>query len=153
MTSISQFVQEVGYEVMDAQHRAIMSCIVELGRCAGTDDVRGTDLALAALWEEAVGHFALEEDLMVRQAYPERDAHRAAHHLFLQEMLELMRLLEHEGVSDVVAARACRWIPEWFIFHVQANDAPLARFLVRKAASRIVTNALGGTGPESQSDA
>ena len=153
MTSITPFIQEVGYEQMDAQHRTMGSCMMELARRAAAADVTGTAAALEALWDETVTHFALEEDLMVTQGYPERDAHRAAHQLFLEHLRELMRLLTDEGVSEEAAVRAQHQVPDWFTFHVETNDAPLARFLVRKAASRMVSNALGEPGPEVRSDA
>jgi hypothetical protein len=34
-------------------------------------------------------------------------------------------------------------VPEWISVHVETNDAPLARYLARKAAARMMAGARG----------
>ena len=136
----------VGQPTMDAQHRAIWKQLVEVHRNVGAEDREGTRLALRALWDEVVAHFATEEAFMEDAAYPERNAHRTAHLLFLEDLKELGRELDHDGLSQEVVSWALQRIPEWIAFHVETNDVPLARYLARRAAARMLKNATGEGG-------
>ena len=133
----------VGHALLDAHHEAMLACISELGRCVEAQDIAGTESALAALWDETVGHFATEDALMEEHGYPESSAHRRAHHLFLQDLRELVREAREHGVTPEVAAWAQERLPDWVKFHVEANDAPLALFIARRTAARMVAAARG----------
>ena len=118
----------VGHDTIDAQHRAMLSHMDQLSQNAAAGDVLGTAVALNGLWEETIAHFAFEEDLMLEHAFPEREAHRMAHHFFL---------------SDLQALMLSQNLVDWFTFHIGTNDAPLALFVVRRTAARIVASARG----------
>ncbi len=133
----------VGNEAIDSQHQAMLACMAQLGRCVDGRDPAGSATALDALWEATVANFAFEEDLMAEHAYPEREAHRAAHHLFLQDLQALMRDLREKGLEERIAAWALQRLPDWLTFHIQTNDAPLALFAVRRLAARVVAEAHG----------
>jgi len=129
------FDARVGHEEIDAQHQAMLSCLAELGSRLEGGDAGGSTAVLESLWRETVAHLALEEELMNSLLYPERDAHRTAHQLFLQDVQGLMRLVAEQGPTEEALARRAR-ILDWFAYHIEANDLPLARFLSRRAASR-----------------
>ena len=129
------FDARVGHPEIDPQHQAMLSYLAELGSRAEGGDAGGTAVVLNGLWGETVSHFALEEDLMGSSSYPERHAHRTAHQLFLQDVQGLKRLLEQRGPDEEFATRLKR-IAEWFAYHVETNDRPLAHFLSRRTAAR-----------------
>lgn len=135
----------VGHPEIDAQHRAILRLMDEVQRAVEADDAAATRSALSALWDETVGHFATEDALMEEYAYPERNAHRTAHHLFLEDVKTLVRELDSEGLTDEVATWASQRMPEWITFHVETNDAPLSRYLARKTAARALSAAGEGS--------
>jgi hemerythrin-like metal-binding protein len=137
----------VGHAQIDEDHDRILRRLtaVQAGVAASNSAALGS--ALAGLWDEIVGHFAAEEALMDVHAYPERVAHRNAHHLFLEDLRALIAEREASGVTETVASWALRRMPEWVTFHIQTNDGPLARFLVRKAARQLVQNAMGAVPP------
>lgn len=134
----------IGHGTLDAQHEAMLGRIAELGRRIEAEDAAGAASSLAALWDETVAHFATEDALMEEHGYPERSAHRGAHHLFLQDLKELIQEVSDHGVSPEAAAWALQRLPDWVKFHIETNDAPLAHFVVRRTAARIVAAARGG---------
>src|SRR5512141_2319060 len=109
----------VGHPEIDAQHRAMLGLIEEVHRSLGARDRAATRQALASLWDETVGHFATEEALMEENAYPERNAHRMAHHLFLEDLKELLRDLDANGLTAEVESWAVQRVPERIAFHVE----------------------------------
>src|SRR5512137_2206565 len=85
--------------------------------------------ALDEMLEATVLHFKFEEDLMERTGYPERVRHRGAHDLFLQDLYALATEMADAGLTAEVETWATERMPEWLSFHIQTNDAPLARHL------------------------
>jgi hemerythrin-like metal-binding protein len=143
-----------GHGMMDAHHDAMLRRIAELARNVDEEDAAGAAVALAGLWEETVSHFAAEDVMMEEHLYPERVAHRSAHHLFLEDLRELMRLVAEYGISAEVSEWALQRLPGWVKFHIQANDAPLAQFALRRSAARMLAAARGEQPPKSgRSDA
>ena len=140
---MAQSALAVGHDTMDAQHRAILSHMDQLSQCAAAGDALGTAVALNGLWEETIAHFAFEEDLMLEHAFPEQKAHRMAHHFFLADLQALMLSLRQVGLSEEVTTWARQDVADWFTFHIGTNDAPLALFVVRRTAARIVASARG----------
>jgi hemerythrin-like metal-binding protein len=138
----------VGHQVIDAEHRAILKLVAELRACVEAADAAGTAAALAGLWDATVGHFATEDALMEQFAYPERRAHAGAHQLFLADLKALVDELSERGLTEDVAAWAQVRAPEWITFHIETNDAPLARFLSRRAAERVVGALRGQPAPK-----
>lgn len=134
---------DVGHGILDAQHDRMLARIAELGRCVEAEDAAACASSLAALWDETVAHFAGEDAMMEEHAYPERTAHRSAHHLFLEDLKALLREVNEQGITPDVASWALHRMPEWVKFHIQANDAPLAQFVARRTAARIVAVARG----------
>ncbi len=141
MAITTEFV--VGHPEMDAQHHAIQHLVNDVHRALGAQDLPGTLRALEALWNGCVSHFANEDSLMEEYAYPERNPHRTAHHLFLEDLKELLRVAQAEGLSENVVTRAMKRVPEWIAFHVESNDAPFAKFLAKKTAARMMAGVRG----------
>ncbi len=143
----------VGQSVLDAHHDVMLARISELARCVEESDAAGVASVLALFWDETVSHFATEDAMMEEHDYPERIAHRRAHHLFLEDLKALVREADEHGISPEVAAWALERLPDWVKFHIQANDAPLAQFVVRRTAARIVAAASGVQPHKRRSDA
>jgi hemerythrin len=138
----------VGHDDIDAQHEAILRRFGEARHALGAADSAALGVALARIWDDMVGHFATEEALMDELAYPERAAHRTAHHLFLEDLKALLRERETQGITEDVASWSLRRLPEWLAFHIQTNDGPLARYAARKTARSIIASALGDPLPD-----
>jgi hemerythrin len=132
----------VGHDEIDAQHETLVRRFGDVRQAVGAADSAALGAALARLWDATVGHFATEDALMEELAYPERAAHRAAHQLFLEDLKALLREREGHGVSEEVSSWSLHRLPEWLTFHIQTNDAPLARFIARKNARDMIATAL-----------
>ncbi len=140
----------VGHDVIDAGHRRMMQGVAEVRARVEASDAPGAAAGLAGLWDATVGHFASEEALMEQFAYPERRAHGGAHQLFLGDLKRLIDELAERGLTDEVAAWARQRVPEWITFHIETNDAPLARFVARRSAQRAAATTRGpAPGPGS----
>jgi hemerythrin len=138
----------VGHEDLDADHEVLVRGFNDVERAVRAGDSARAGAALARTWDDVVAHFASEEAMMDALQYPERVAHRAAHHLFLEDLRALVREHAATGLGEDVAAWAVQRLPEWLAFHIQTNDAPLARFAARIAARDLVRTAMGEATPE-----
>ncbi|HEU4382624.1 MAG TPA: hemerythrin domain-containing protein [Anaeromyxobacteraceae bacterium] len=121
----------VGWDEIDSQHKEIMVRVADLHDRVEQGDEFGAQVALGALSDIVVLHFATEQDLMERSGYPERSAHRGAHELFLQDLQALAAELDEEGITDDVNDWVRVRMTEWISFHIRTNDLPLGRHLAR----------------------
>jgi len=116
----------VGHGAIDATHREFADLLDAL---LGADD-DGLAAALGAVERHAVDHFALEEQLMERHAFPARECHADEHGRVLASMREVSELLaqgEHAVARDLAAALA-----DWFPGHCDYMDSALAIWVVKK---------------------
>ncbi len=139
-----------GHAEIDAQHDVIVHLIGDVQDAVARRDLDGVRAAVDALWNASVSHFATEEALMDQHSYPERNPHRTAHHLFLEDLKALVQAVTDQGLTEEVAGWAVKRVPDWIVFHVETNDAPLARYLARRAAPGAD---LGAEVPRRRSDA
>jgi hemerythrin len=118
-----------GWAEIDAQHEDLLRRARSLRAIVQARDEASALEALDAMLEATVLHFAFEEDIMERTQYPERVRHRGAHDLFLQDLHALASEMADAGLTAEVETWATERMPEWLSFHIQTNDAPLARHL------------------------
>ena len=118
---------ETGDAAVDHQHRAIHNLFnqLETSACNEAECMRVLDF----LTEHVVVHFATEEELMLRSAYPAAlaQAHIAEHHAFT------------DNVRDQVLAFRCGrltstkplidFLREWLTTHVHECDRQLVEYL------------------------
>jgi hemerythrin-like metal-binding protein len=74
-------------------------------------------------------HFALEEKLMERAAYPLAAGHAQAHRYFEQRFHELERALAAKGPNAKIVLEFKDLVRGWLVNHIGAVDAKLAAFL------------------------
>jgi hemerythrin-like metal-binding protein len=123
----------LGLPELDAPHADMLTRADDLAAAARSRQARKAILALDGLLEATALHFAHEEELMDRTAYPDRVAHRTAHDLFLQDLHTSGLELRASGVTPRVLDWACKRLQHWLRFHMEQNDRPLARHLERAA--------------------
>ncbi len=123
---------EVGFDKLDAEHRALMHQVAASVDALRSGNRAATHLALVKLGDYLVWHFSSEEKVMEETVYPERARHKAAHDLFMQDFMQLCQAEKAgEDLAHLSEALGHR-IPEWIKFHVQVNDAPLGRYLAAR---------------------
>lgn len=121
---------------LDVPHADLLARAEELAAAAQARHVRKAATLVDGLLTAAARHFAVEEELMDRTAYPGRVAHRTSHDLFLQDLHGSAREIEEHGVSPRVLDWATGRLQEWLRFHMETNDRPLAAHLKRVAPQR-----------------
>lgn len=120
-----------GWEEIDSQHADLIRRAAELKARVEARDAAGACAVLEGFLEATLRHFATEEELMERSQYPERTAHKGAHDLFVCDLYALASELAESGLGAVVEDWAVVRMPGWLAFHIQTNDQPLVRHLMR----------------------
>lgn len=87
-------------------------------------------------------HFACEEKLMRRHAYPGYARHLAEHQRFMDELAWIDELYVRAGACAVIAARTATFLSTFLADHFQREDRALADYL-RAGGARLHPSAGG----------
>ena len=115
----------LGHARIDDEHQHLVALIARLQQAADDE----LPAALRALSDEAMAHFAAEDDLMTATAFPPRDCHIKEHDAVLATLRGVAGRLargEHE-----VARRLSAELAAWFPAHVQHLDSALSHWLCK----------------------
>ena len=77
---------DTGIEVIDKQHRRIVDYLNELNSANEIGDSKATGHVLQELVDYTLTHFAFEEELQERAAYPFLKAHKRVHEIFTKRV-------------------------------------------------------------------
>lgn len=114
-----------GVPTLDEQHQAIFFYLSELEKAVGEKTMLSTIHAMEQLRRYTHEHFAEEERLMARAAYPDIAAHIAAHRDFRRRLLELRRTyLDHD-----ISAELILMLREWLAQHIAGIDMDYVPYL------------------------
>jgi len=116
---------------IDRQHQHLFALVDNLHQAMASP--QSTDSVSNAL-EELVNftrmHFATEESLMTRHAYPEYEKHREEHETLLQDVAELLQRFRD---GDALIPFAIELdLEAWALKHIVTSDKLLATFLNSK---------------------
>lgn len=115
----------LGNPEIDHQHQELARMLNELN-----DAVRANDPpeAIARLFDEMMAytemHFAVEEQLMDKFGYPDKDAHKAEHKRLLDEASYLKDTLARGGELRVLQS-----VKDWLLAHTINVDKPFVEYL------------------------
>jgi hemerythrin len=126
----------LGFPELDAPHAEMLSLADDVAAAARSRQPRQATHFLDGLVEATALHFAAEEELMDRTAYPDRVAHRTAHDLFLQDLHVCGQEIRAAGITPRILEWATGRLQLWIRFHIEKNDRPLARHLEQAARKR-----------------
>lgn len=124
----------VDHERLDVEHRDLLAG-VEAARAALGGAADALRQSVRELEDLFLAHFAYEERLMDGCGYPDRQKHRSAHELFMQDFSRAARELEQFGVTPPVREWVDNGLPAWTAFHIRVNDVPLGRFLLARRSA------------------
>ena len=116
---------------MDSQHQRLFALVNNLHQAmASPQGIDAVSRALEELVDFTRIHFATEEALMTRYAYPDYAKHREEHQVLLQDVGQLLQRF-HDG--DVLISFAIELdLEAWALRHIEVSDKPLATFLNTK---------------------
>lgn len=126
---------ETGYTLIDDQHRSLFHAINALHSAILMG--RGEELlerTLKILESYTTIHFKTEEHFMVELQYPDYQDHVAKHRA-LRQRVEAFLVAEAEHSDQQLALRVSRFLTEWLIHHIKAEDQRMIDFL-RQARQR-----------------
>lgn len=106
----------------DKQHQVLFELIDQI------KEEKGCLQVFSRLSEYAENHFALEEEYMLKLAYPERDAHIEAHDKFRKELQNMM--LNQHQYDETLRESLSMFLTEWLKLHVFGIDKRLERYIL-----------------------
>jgi len=116
---------ETGIDEIDEQHRALFALANDLHDAIEAD--RDRDLvenAVYALSEYVTQHFADEEALMERAAYPAIAEHRLLHHDLTAETLRIAT--RYFSGDDLLPTELAPFVASWLTQHIREVDTLVA---------------------------
>lgn len=119
---------------IDNQHKEIFSRVDRLS--AACSEGRGKDevLRLLLFLEDYVKeHFAAEERLQLRHAYPHYAAHKSQHVHFIAEVARLSVAFREEGSTLSLVIMTNKTMASWLVQHITKTDMEFAGYLREQA--------------------
>jgi hemerythrin-like metal-binding protein len=121
----------LNHEELDAQHIELFRRLRDAAVALDATKAAAEE-AVAALADAVFVHLADEERLMEETLYPERVRHRAAHKLFVADLMQVRDELAASGATAAVAGWVRERGAEWLRFHIRVNDGPFGVYLARR---------------------
>jgi hemerythrin len=119
-----------GVTEIDNQHKEIFSRFDKL--FTACSEGRGKDevLRLLLFLEDYVKeHFAAEEKLQLRHAYPDYDAHKSQHVRFITDVGRLTAAFRAEGATLSLVIMTNKTLAAWLVQHIKKTDMEFAQYL------------------------
>lgn len=111
----------VGIARIDEQHKRMVSCINKLHQAF--IDKKGPELQveiIAEMCDYAANHFALEEELMAKSAYPGMAAHMEEHAQFTREAADLKA--RSDSGALILTIVLLSFLKDWLKNHILGTD-------------------------------
>lgn len=120
----------VGIEIIDEQHKEIFRRIdALLEACKAGKGKAAVGETLNFLEEYVDEHFAAEEAIQVRYAYPGYESHKQEHERFIQSVDKLNKKFEKEGPSLTMVLETNMVVVDWLVRHIKKVDMDLGAYL------------------------
>jgi len=124
---------DTGIEVIDEQHKRIVSLINQLYDAKESGDTNAVGPVVDELVDYTMSHFAFEEGLMEQAGYSFLEPHKRVHELFVKKVGEFVeRVKAGEDVLDEVLNMLQRWL----INHIKNEDGDYAE-IVRASVKKM----------------
>jgi len=88
---------------------------------------------LSALIDGTRAHFAHEEGLMLRNAYPRYQQHKAEHDDLIRQALDFQREVAAQRIA--VSAGMLQFLKDWLTRHIRESDRLVADYLQLEGAA------------------
>lgn len=125
----------VGVEEIDEQHRRLFAAFNDF--VAACDGGKGKD-EVTRLFDfldaYVVTHFAAEERLQRRLAFPDYERHREQHQKFMHDLADMKERLSSEGPSLPLVITTGRVMAGWLIEHISGMDRNFGKFARERGA-------------------
>jgi len=118
---------------IDSQHRKLFETADRLVTAMSEGQAREAQgRILQDLILYTVTHFAAEERLMQRHAYPAYTAHKAEHDKLTAQVQRFLK--DHQAGRVALSVDMLRFLKDWLAHHILEIDLMVARHLRRRVA-------------------
>ena len=119
-----------GVTEIDNQHREIFSRFDKLFAACSEGKGKEEVLRLLLFLDDYIKeHFAAEERLQIRHAYPDYPAHKEQHVRFIADVEKLAREFKAEGATLSLVIMTNKTLSSWLIQHIKRIDADFATYV------------------------
>lgn len=132
---------KTGIKEVDRQHKELFNRMGSLMRAVekGRNHHQQAIETLLFLEVYVIEHFATEEALMERYAYPQAREHRVLHQSFRNDVAFLGHEVKGEAYNPGLATDLIHHMTEWFVDHILDVDRAMCAFVreeQKRAAGR-----------------
>lgn len=126
----------IGIDVLDQQHKFLIELCANLNKVILEKNVSEEEWraqliqALKSCVEYVKVHFANEENLMLKNNYPNYKEHKARHDEFSMKVLTTAG--KFDSMNKTSALRFVHFLYDWILSHVAHEDKQIAAFLNSK---------------------
>lgn len=122
----------IGHELIDAQHRALVDNFnLFVAACKTGKGKEHLSKTMTFLENYVATHFVAEERLMRSTNYPDMASHLAQHDEFRARFLEMQTELKQTGCSMPLIIEMNEFLLRWFITHIKGVDTNLGFYLAK----------------------
>lgn len=124
-----------GVDTIDNQHKEIFKRVEKLAAACGEGRGKEEVLRLLLFLEDYIKeHFAAEEKLQIKHAYPAYPDHKAQHARFISEVAKLTSEFKAEGATLSLVIMTNKTLTSWLVQHITKTDMEFAEFLRKGGA-------------------
>lgn len=128
----------VGIQEIDEEHQQLFECLDAIMLSLNTPASKAQAAeALDRLERYTQTHFRVEEALMRLFDYPDIDAHKREHAVFVDKIAELRGRIVDEDVSKAIAA----FLTNWLVEHIKRADTAYVAYFRERSKLALLSRA------------
>jgi hemerythrin len=121
---------EIGYELIDNQHKQLFEAIYDLiDYCDGAHSDDQLKKSMDFLNSYTIKHFFDEEQIQQKYKYPDFPNHKKLHDGFKEVVKGFSHRLILEGVSKELVEEVQKKIYDWLVNHIRIQDKKVGNHL------------------------
>lgn len=110
---------ETGIQVIDDQHKRIITYINELHDASETGNAAEVKEVLEGLLDYTITHFQFEEELQQKAGYPFLKAHQRVHEIFMKRVAAFR---ERAAKGENIIPELLSMLKVWLSSHIKGDD-------------------------------
>jgi hemerythrin len=126
-------VYETGNLEVDRQHQMLFKMVNDLHDGIVKKETKEVlTKTLTGLAKYTVDHFAVEENLMINNSYPDFKPHREKHQDLVKKVGEV--IADYQSGKTVLAVSLLQFLSDWLRDHIEKEDIRMIKFMQSKLA-------------------
>ncbi|HPH16147.1 MAG TPA: bacteriohemerythrin [Bacteroidales bacterium] len=120
---------ETGISEIDNEHKVFVSIIQRLETAIAAQDKVQVMNIIEELLKYADFHFTSEENIMIREEYPDYQWHKRIHERLLIELRDKIHIMKYEFIDlDLLL----KFVIAWFNGHTREEDKKISAYVAQK---------------------